>query len=583
MEFAGTQNTVRGSAKSTYVLRVAIISGIVFLICRYTSAGGYMPAAIAFMSVVVSENKINIYMLPVAVLSFVSVYLSGGSICADAASCIICCIVFMVFPRLKFAFYQKAVLVCLISVICNLIYYAVFNLMYRINIVYMAGYIMLIYALCIVFKTIYDASKGKKTSEDMLYISLTCASALCFAGMPNVIAEFTGYYLIIIYAGYKGGVKTGTVSGAVCGIVTVMGATAGLSTAGLYMTAGIVAGLVKNQNKILMIMLLPIVIYMLSAVVQYDFSYAVIYSPIAAALIFALMPKKFAVYAGRELSILTGKKTEHDTKDPQTIAVMLKERAENFRNVNIGGQAILAYGFQGVAEAIEKTAEEIMQSKSESASLGRNFRYKTGSSVYSASAGRCGDSYEIRHLSDGRLLIVLSDGMGKDKEAADESSMTVSSIASLIEIGFTPQTAIKVLNSIISQKKDRFPTIDLCILEKKGFVRIYKVGAAPTLLKRNGKIAAIHMSALPLGIAAGVNIEYSSIRLRHGDLIMIMSDGITCASRNDMDMNWLKQSVLNINSGDPRTISDLVISGAVQQYGIHEKDDMAVISVICEI
>lgn len=173
--------------------------------------------------------------------------------------------------------------------------------------------------------------------------------------------------------------------------------------------------------------------------------------------------------------------------------------------------------------------------------------------------------------------------MGKGRPAAEESSMTAGSIANLIETGFSPETAIKMMNSIISQRKDRFPTVDLCLLEKKGVARIYKMGAASTVIKRGGKAYAVHMSALPLGISSGIAIEYSGIRLKDGDQLMIMSDGIACADRGDIEMNWIRSAAIEIKSKDPQTVSDLMISRATQKYGIHEKDDMTIISVICEI
>lgn len=251
--------------------------------------------------------------------------------------------------------------------------------------------------------------------------------------------------------------------------------------------------------------------------------------------------------------------------------------------MNIDKKTSLAYSFQGVAEVLDKMASELKSGPGEYLQLGRSFKYRTGTAVYSAGAGSCGDSVRIKHLSDGRLLIVLSDGMGKGKAAAEESSMTAGSIADLIETGFSPETAIKMMNSIISQRKDRFPTVDLCILEKKGIARIYKMGAASTIIKRGNKAHAVHMSALPLGIAAGVGIEYSGIRLRAGDQLMLMTDGIACADRSDMEMQWIRQAALEIKSRDPQTVADLMVSRATEKYGIREKDDMTVISVICEI
>lgn len=583
MEYVKSEYTAAENKKGTYILRIAATAVIVFLICRYTVIGGFMPAAAALMSIAISENRINFYLLPAAAFSFATMYMAGIDIWPDAAACLICCIIFMVFSTVKFTLFQKLVIVSAVTVTCSFAYYMLFNILYRINVFHIGADILALCALCISFKTIYDAGRGKKISEDILRSCIVCAAAVLFAGTQWEPAVFAGCYLIIIYCGYTGGIKEGITAGGICGIVTVLGGWAGLSSAALYMLAGAVSGFAKGRNRFTVAAAVPAAVYILSMASGYEFPYPVIYSPVAAALIFALIPKKALSALDRRFDLLHGKRSYADKKESRNAYTMLQKTADRFRHIDIDKKSSLAYGFQGVAEVIDKMASDLRKNSDGFPEAGRSFRYRTGTAVYSAVSGCCGDSSKIKHLADGRLLIVLSDGMGKGRLAAEESSMTAGSIANLIETGFSPETAIKMMNSIISQKKDRFPTVDLCILEKRGVARIYKMGAASTIIKRGGKAYAVHMSALPLGISSGIGIEYSGIRLKAGDQLMIMSDGIACADRGDMEMHWIRQAALEIKSKDPQTVSDLMISRATQKYGIHEKDDMTIISVICEI
>ena len=583
MEYVKSEYTAAENKKGTYILRIAATAVIVFLICRYTVIGGFMPAAAALMSIAISENRINFYLLPAAAFSFATMYMAGIDIWPDAAACLICSMIFMIMSGIRFTLFQKIIIISAVSVTCSLAYYLLFNIFYRINVYHIGAEILALCALCISFKTIYDAGRGKKTSEDILRACLICAAAVLFAGSQWERAAFTGCYLIIIYCGYTGGIKEGITAGGICGAVTVLGGFAGLSAIALYVFAGAVSGFAADKTRLIIPAVLPALVYLFSMAAGYDFPYVAVYSPAAAAVIFALIPKRAMTVFRRKLDILYGKRSAAGKNESQNACTMLQKTADRFRHINTDKKSTLAYGFQGVAEVMDKMAAEIRCDMPKSLDMGRSFKYRTGTAVYSAVGGSCGDSNRIKYLSDGRLLIVLSDGMGKGRLAAEESSMTAGSIANLIETGFSPETAIKMMNSIISQRKDRFPTVDLCLLEKKGVARIYKMGAASTVIKRGGKAYAVHMSALPLGISSGIAIEYSGIRLKDGDQLMIMSDGIACADRGDIEMNWIRRAALEIKSKDPQTVSDLMISRATQKYGIREKDDMTIISVICEI
>jgi hypothetical protein len=45
-------------------------------------------------------------------------------------------------------------------------------------------------------------------------------------------------------------------------------------------------------------------------------------------------------------------------------------------------------------------------------------------------------------------------------------------------------------------------------------------------------------------------------------------------------MEWIRETIANIRSRDPQTMSDLIVNKAVERYGLKEKDDMTVITAI---
>jgi stage II sporulation protein E len=115
-----------------------------------------------------------------------------------------------------------------------------------------------------------------------------------------------------------------------------------------------------------------------------------------------------------------------------------------------------------------------------------------------------------------------------------------------------------------------------------GRVRIFKIGAAISFIKRANGVKAIKMSALPLGIIEKVPVESISMQLKKGDELIIVSDGITEAEKGTDGLEWVKSAILEIRSKDPQTMADLIINRAVQKYGLRKKDDMTVIVALVQ-
>jgi stage II sporulation protein E len=84
--------------------------------------------------------------------------------------------------------------------------------------------------------------------------------------------------------------------------------------------------------------------------------------------------------------------------------------------------------------------------------------------------------------------------------------------------------------------------------------------------------------ALPAGITSGLDLEYIDIKLRRGDLLVMVSDGVTDCDRKDYNCNWLRARLLEIGSRDPETIAELIVNKAAEKYGIHERDDLTVMT-----
>lgn len=82
--------------------------------------------------------------------------------------------------------------------------------------------------------------------------------------------------------------------------------------------------------------------------------------------------------------------------------------------------------------------------------------------------------------------------------------------------------------------------------------------------------------APPVGIVDGLKLEYIDVRLKRGDLLIMVSDGVTDCDRRDPDGLWLRERLTELGSRDPDTVAELIVNKAAEKYGIRERDDLTV-------
>lgn len=207
-------------------------------------------------------------------------------------------------------------------------------------------------------------------------------------------------------------------------------------------------------------------------------------------------------------------------------------------------------------------------------------RNNVAAASYSGSDQRCGDSCGFAVLEDGRKVMALSDGTGKGEIAAKESSRAVNAILGLLRAGMDPELALQVLNLILSMdnRKEHFPTMDLAVLDPESReLHVYKIGASPTIIKRaTGHCEIFNAPAMPMGVVEWSRIPCVSTLVMPGDLIIMMTDGITDAKRDDMELKWVQKLLGRIKSRASQTVCDLIIREAALNYGEREKDDMSI-------
>ncbi|MGL5716051.1 MAG: stage II sporulation protein E [Paraclostridium sp.] len=200
----------------------------------------------------------------------------------------------------------------------------------------------------------------------------------------------------------------------------------------------------------------------------------------------------------------------------------------------------------------------------------------------------CGDSYTYMEVSDGKYMMAISDGMGKGRKAYEESSITIDILEKMMDAKIDEEIIIDTINNILMLKSsdEMFSTLDLGILDlNKGILSTIKMGSCSTYIKRTtGEIELISTSSLPVGILSNVNIERDSRKVKEGDYIIMVSDGIIDAAKNKkLGDNWIIYFLKQLTTTNPKEISKEILNRALDIQENNVEDDMTVlVTKICK-
>ena len=114
-----------------------------------------------------------------------------------------------------------------------------------------------------------------------------------------------------------------------------------------------------------------------------------------------------------------------------------------------------------------------------------------------------GDSFESFEYGEGRVAVLMSDGMGAGESALKSSSMVVDLMQRFLEAGFSVEAAMRLVNGVLltGGRGHNTSTIDCCNIDLyRGLCHFCKVGAAPSYLKRDNLVEQISSRNLPLGL-----------------------------------------------------------------------------------
>ena len=189
----------------------------------------------------------------------------------------------------------------------------------------------------------------------------------------------------------------------------------------------------------------------------------------------------------------------------------------------------------------------------------------------------CGDSLTW-FRTGGTLYAILSDGMGSGREAQRESQMALRLLEQFLQAGIAPETALRTMNAALNLRSDEqgsFTTIDLLAADlSAGQAALYKYGAAPTYIKRQGSVRRLAGASLPAGLQdSGAEPQAIRFPLEENAFLLMVSDGVADSG----DDQWLQDLLAGWQGSDPNVLTSLVLREAYQRR--HGDDDRSALCV----
>lgn len=210
-----------------------------------------------------------------------------------------------------------------------------------------------------------------------------------------------------------------------------------------------------------------------------------------------------------------------------------------------------------------------------------HYRYLTGAKRIAKEGQRVsGDNFSQMELKNGQLLMMLSDGMGSGEEASRQSEQLVDLLEEMLENGFRKESAIEILNELIAMQGqgERFTTLDLCMVDLySGVGEFLKMGASTTFIKRGDWIESIQSTTLPVGIREQTELDAIRKKFYHGDMIVMVSDGVLDGIIFENKEECLKEMLLEIHTKNPQELADELLNRIQKMNGGGLRDDASVL------
>jgi sigma-B regulation protein RsbU (phosphoserine phosphatase) len=145
----------------------------------------------------------------------------------------------------------------------------------------------------------------------------------------------------------------------------------------------------------------------------------------------------------------------------------------------------------------------------------------------------CGDLYDFLSYGTQQLGVALGDVSGKGSAAALYGAIATGILRSLSPQKLQPAELLRQLNQLVSDRRveGRYMTICFATWQKaRQTLRLANAGQTQPLLWKDGRVEQIKLTGFPIGIFDDATYDEWNVRLKQGDILVFLSDGLTEAS-----------------------------------------------------
>ncbi len=190
----------------------------------------------------------------------------------------------------------------------------------------------------------------------------------------------------------------------------------------------------------------------------------------------------------------------------------------------------------------------------------------------------CGDAYKYFYDGKGHFTMILSDGMGTGGRAAVDGAMASGLMSRLLKAGFGYDCSLRILNSsmLFKSTDESLATVDIASIDLySGETKLYKAGAAPTVIRRSGKTGKAESTSLPAGILRDIGFDRATVKCKIGDIIVLFSDGAT-----HMGTDWIREEIATWTDGSAQDLAEKLCLSAKRRRTDNREDDITVMAAI---
>lgn len=195
------------------------------------------------------------------------------------------------------------------------------------------------------------------------------------------------------------------------------------------------------------------------------------------------------------------------------------------------------------------------------------------------SGSLCGDHCTYFNDGMGRMVTILSDGMGSGGRAAVDGAMAAGILARLSKAGISFDCALRIVNSALMVKsgEESLATLDVVRIDLfSGKAEFCKAGGAISYILRKGKLHRIDLPSLPAGILTEISFAKETYQLQEGDKLLMVSDGALAAGDA-----WLEGELLTWeNQGEEEFAQKVVEMARDLRKDGHDDDITALAATI---